>query len=704
MFASLHWLRFLVLLSFILASSVAFASPACVGGNYLTEARLQTNRRVEHVERVTDEWFTLDGMPFDHPDAARFVSADGELVWDLGASRHLGVFELQADGNDSYLLEGATTVGEWTLLERVPPSSSMGLFTRTLSVPNVEVRYLRLRGEGGDGIYSVSELRAFCSEEERAKSPRRVHQNIDTPTATRRTISAYSAKLVMLGLLPLLAFWAFPRLRTRGRHLGLVCGLSLSALAWIQFGGFNGVSAIHGTDSFHYFMGSKYFRSVGYFELYPCIYKAERELGHGSEYQGGLVRDLADNRIWHSSWLDTPAGACHGQFSPEKWSEFKTDVTAFREILRGQVPMSRALVDHGYNATPFHTAFLRAFTLHVSAGHGSLLALAQLDSLALLLATLAIYWGFGGLGALLFALVLSTGAHWGYPWVGGSLGRHVWLAWAALGLSAARRERPVLAAVALTLSGLHRISSLPVADGVFDVPPGESVERSAAPLRASCCRRWECTCRRTFDGCGTLFRWNGRISLLRARLRTTCGYPGRQSSGAANLVCGGARSFWLVSRRPTVDRSNRGLARSGQDGQGGALSISDRGWARVAWPRRVGGHSSGASVGGHSGCCPAHLRSAGRDLLRLHLACAPRADAAFPALVAGVALRIRGADHRAHTRARQPGNPASSLQLGAFCAISETRDRSRQASVAPSTRAALHCFTARRRWAYPFCP
>jgi hypothetical protein len=270
-------------------------------------------------------------------------------------------------------------------------------------------------------------------------------------------ISAYSAKLVMLGVVPVLAFFVFPRLRERGRRWLLAVGLVLSALAWIQFGSFNGVSAVHGTDSFHYFMGSKYFRSVGYFGLYPCVYKAERELGHGNEYQGGLVRDIADNRIWHSSWLDTPAGACRGDFSPAKWSEFRADVAAFREVMRGQVTLSRALVDHGYNATPYHTAFLRAFTLHVKASYGSLLALAQLDSLALLLATAAIYWGFGGLGALLFAIVVATGAHWGYGWVGGSLGRHIWLAWAAFGLSASRRQRPMLAALAFTFAGLHRI-------------------------------------------------------------------------------------------------------------------------------------------------------------------------------------------------------------------------------------------------------
>src|SRR5690606_19736531 len=119
-------------------------------------------------------------------------------------------------------------------------------------------------------------------------------------------------------------------------------------------------------------------------------------------------------------------------------------------------PFEAVRRDHGYNATPIHTAWLRLWTSWLTASEANLIALAQLDSLALVLAIVALWWGFGGRIAAAAAVTIAVGYEWGYQWVGGSLGRHTWLASAAVGLAALRRERPALGAAALTLATLLR--------------------------------------------------------------------------------------------------------------------------------------------------------------------------------------------------------------------------------------------------------
>ena len=378
----------------ILCNSLATAE-TCQDGNLLLGRLPKVQRAVSNAARLTDGWATLDGMDWRHPDTARFIDANSEVIWDLGQEAYLRGLELQADANDIYVVSSSLNGADWETIWEAHPESGAGLKTRQWTGQSIRTRYLRLMAKGGDGAYSATELRAFCNSDTPFYPPLLVHQNLPVSHMAETTICAYSGKIAILlaGVLAIFLGMAWQKKRRPQQVIAALVIVS-AAMAWTYFLTFSEGSALHASDSFHYFMGPKYFRQTGYFDLYRCVARAERELGHGDEYKDTLVRNLDDNRIWRGDWLTAEAGRCRAEFAPSRWIEFKQDVAKFRDIMPAEIPLPRVLLDHGFNATPFHVAFLRMFTLRNSPNYSTLLALAQLDSLALVLAIAAMWWGF----------------------------------------------------------------------------------------------------------------------------------------------------------------------------------------------------------------------------------------------------------------------------------------------------------------------
>lgn len=454
-------LRGVVALGLLVICRTAAAQP-CPQGNVLEGKPPTATEGFLRFAKLTDGWATLEQAPFDDGAAVRWDDVATSITWDIGRALPLGVFELQADGNDRYVvstsIDGAKFEPAWVR----QPQVGIGLVTASgIDVEPRLSRFVRLEARDGDSVFSASELRAFCDVKGPRDWPLRVRDSSALSIRGMRQVTANSGQLAVLVLGALVALGGLlsGRLMQSRRAIALAL-IAASVMAWTHFGVFNGRSDLHVGDAFHYFMGPKYFKDTGYFEMYRCTAQAERELGHAGDYANVLVRDLDDNRVWHGSWFSTEAGRCRANFSPRKWDAFKRDVKGFRELIKDQGTIPRLLVDHGFNATPFHTTFLRAFVLHLEPSNFTLRLVAQMDSLALLGAIGAVWWGFGPMSAALFALLLGTGSFWGYPWLGGTIGRHVWLFWMALGLSAARRRRSALATVAFTLAGLHRLYPL----------------------------------------------------------------------------------------------------------------------------------------------------------------------------------------------------------------------------------------------------
>src|SRR5690606_27499961 len=129
-------------------------------------------------------------------------------------------------------------------------------------------------------------------------------------------------------------------------------------------------------------------------------------------------------------------------------------------------PFEHVMGDHGFNATPFHATWLGVITKHSNASPTTLVVLAQMDSLALLLAMVAVAWGFGLPAAAVTALMLQVAAPWSYNWVGGGLGRHTWFALSCLGLALLAKKKEAGGAAALTGAVLLRFFPIVLLGGL----------------------------------------------------------------------------------------------------------------------------------------------------------------------------------------------------------------------------------------------
>src|SRR5262249_27639080 len=142
---------------------------------------------------------------------------------------------------------------------------------------------------------------------------------------------------------------ASPSARLRDRLLavlgvaGLACWWNLFAF---QFPGF-----AHPSETFHYYLGAKYFPELGYTRLYECVAAADPPGGPGAAALRRPMRDLASNELTPTDAVLADPTRCTTHFSAARWSEFRHDV----DFLRGLVPPRRWNLfqqDHGYNATP----------------------------------------------------------------------------------------------------------------------------------------------------------------------------------------------------------------------------------------------------------------------------------------------------------------------------------------------------------------
>lgn len=441
------------------------AAAACPSGNLLLHRAARSSRGTEHPERLTDGLSAREGDPADAGAATKMKGLRPYVEWDLGETLRLAAASVQVDNNDTYRLTVSTDGVAYTPLWDVEPVSDSGLRQRARRDLAGDARYVRLEAMSGDQAYAAAEVAVYC-EVPSVWPPSRVVRDPSKPAPGEvGDQQAQSSKLVF-GLLafPLL-FLFYPRLAARGKKRLAWGAIAAGALAWTHFGHFIAGTPLHYWDMFHYFMGSKYFPETGYFDLYRCGAKAEREAGNDAELDRKTIRDLETNELYPGDWTRTADGRCRATFSEPRWAAFKADIQAFHGVFIGHT-VSDAFSDHGFNATPPNAAWLHAWTRGVAASRGRLLALAELDSVALAAAVLAVYWGFGPLAAAIAALSLGIGSFWSYHWVGGGLGRHVWLAWCTAGFALLARQRYFGAGLALTVAGLLRLFPFGFVGGV----------------------------------------------------------------------------------------------------------------------------------------------------------------------------------------------------------------------------------------------
>jgi len=304
-----------------------------------------------------------------------------------------------------------------------------------------------------------------------------------------------------------LVFWpAATRRKTRlwGTVLLLACALA-AVFSWTRFGARHTVWVdgpdvdesnasnphrqkveqhlnFHYSEFFHYYLGAKYFRELGYEGLYDCTALADSEIAaedHVRPRIGGWVRDLDD--ILRDKTYASALAHCHDElkprFSEDRWAAFEHDVRELRR-LAGDDIWPGLVYDAGFNPPPswavVGSAAANAIPIRFR-GTPTFLLATGLDVALLVVCFLGLRKAFGAGVAAMAAVFFGATFIASYGWNGGAFLRYTWLTTGVLGLCALRQGRWALAGALFAASTCDRVfpagfaagALVPIAWGAF---------------------------------------------------------------------------------------------------------------------------------------------------------------------------------------------------------------------------------------------
>ncbi len=526
------------------------AAPAlaqdCPSGNLLAGKAPSSQTGVNNATRLTDGAMAGEGEPWNTELSSVFGGPQSSVTYDLGRVTEITAVDLQGDNNDDYVVELSEDGVAFTQLWVADPVSGEGMRRRGTRSVQGRGQYLRLRGQGGDGYFSVSEFQAFCSKPAAWPPPVEIKSTGSWwwKRIKEKRDNRYRLGLALLGLAFFLllfrvgrdekAIWgvvgialamlAIAAYRLFGARLApwfaawgvyvlgavviawIARGVSLRreaqaarrwwergallwvivacACAWVNFGVFHTARIVHYWDTFHYYVGSKYFEENEYDRLYECVLVVDYQDRGVKDLEKRKIRDLVDNRLHYVSEDDAVRYQehCAEHFSEERWTAFKQDARSFRTVM-GSSWWKDMLMDHGYNASPISNmvaSFLTNIGWDQYLGSGSsarvdrddlkrfrkrILRYTMIDLLLYAASFLMIFWAFGLRATALSVLVWGTGYPWAYFWTGGSFARVPWLFMAVAAVCLLKRGYPLLSGFALSWSALLRLFPAALAGG-----------------------------------------------------------------------------------------------------------------------------------------------------------------------------------------------------------------------------------------------
>ncbi len=328
-------------------------------------------------------------------------------------------------------------------------------------------------GEGlGDGFYSISEFAAYC----RPPSPFPPQfRKVDAPPARvpevpwwkfywfDNDVSARFEMLLALSAMGLILWGIALRAKNTPqdnavlrRRLMMAVGIVSFACYW-NFGFFHFRNYIHVWDTYHYYIGSKYFPELSYDRLYDCVSVADsEEPGLRRRVELRKIMNLRTNMMGPTTDVLAPPRALQGHFTPERWEAFKHDVAYFRNA-HGVKRWEEAQTDHGYNATPVWTILGTTLANLAPASDTQIDLLSLLDP-AYAFGMVGLIWGAFGWRTLAVALcVFATNFPSRFYWTGGAYLRWDWLFYLAGGVALVRKEKYFAGGVFLAYTTLLRV-------------------------------------------------------------------------------------------------------------------------------------------------------------------------------------------------------------------------------------------------------
>ncbi|NNE17651.1 MAG: hypothetical protein HKN10_04150 [Myxococcales bacterium] len=489
-------------------------------------------QHVVHVGRLTDGTRSFEGSAWNSETAAIFRGSRAYAIFDLGELTPIEAVYVQGDNNDEFILATSEDGERFTTLWTAPAVGPQGLRARWKSGLGGRARYAKLSAIGGDASVSASEFQLFSATPSvwppkvsvllafessfwarlslllfglmailavllhRRDARKPLSTLLWVATLLSVAIAGYSiariwpvetgvinvsravcaavacAVVLRLGLRPVHA--------RQGLLTGLLAAVAFMAiLTFYNFGHpqFYDVDArkptyVHTWDMRVYFPFVKYFDELGYDGVYLASVKAyaEDELdGSLERIEGTQLRDLRDYEMRTVSDVEEEVHAVKDRFSPERWTEFKQDMSYFWKTM-GRGAYLNSLRDHGGNATPAWLLVAHAIYGSAEASEATFLWGALLDPLLLLL-FFVVAWRTFGLRTALVCLVAygaTTIYQFGSNW-GGSTLRNDWMVLLGLGVCALASRRWYLAGLLLGWGAMIR--AFPVLALVFLAAP-----------------------------------------------------------------------------------------------------------------------------------------------------------------------------------------------------------------------------------------
>ena len=450
------------------AEPLVSAGPTCPPGNLLA-GRLPSGQEGirGQVSLVTDGTAAVEGTVWNAPLAVVLPTLTSQLTYDLGTVMPLQVMYVQADANDAYTISGSVDGQVFRLLGQIDPVEGAGLRSRPLNLGGVRVRYVRVGQGQGDGNYSVSEIQAFCQvptpfpPDLPTKSAQAAQGKTgfkwDNDSSARWELILALLGLALLGWGHLLARrghpGAYKKLRDR---ILMVFGVT-AALTYVNFGSFHFPNFIHNWDTYHYYVGSKYFSELGYTRLYDCVAVSDAEdPALRRRVAARRQTNLRTNVLEPTTEILAHPERCTERFTPERWAAFKHD-TAFFRMRESPARWDDAQTDHGFNGTPVWNIAGTLLANLAPASIPQVRALTLIDEAYLAAMILVVWWGFGWRVLSLALLVFATNFPSRFYWTGGSFLRWDWLFYTVASVCCVKKDRPLLGGMSLAYATLLRI-------------------------------------------------------------------------------------------------------------------------------------------------------------------------------------------------------------------------------------------------------
>ncbi len=218
---------------------------------------------------------------------------------------------------------------------------------------------------------------------------------------------------------------------------------------------------------FHYYMGAKYSKEVGYYDLYPAVVIGNME-NNGRLIQHRM-RDLKTYRVISTRKVLRDQTRYKNLFTPERWSEFKRDLNYFQRHTKPK-RWPGVVLDKGYNATPMWNMVGAALTNVISTANKlGMSLLLSVDFVLLTIAMCFVWHAFGVQAALLLTTYFAC--HFAFFLYGvnelrGGLLRFDWLAGIIIGVCQLKQNRFKTAGALFAYSSAMRIFPLILIFGI----------------------------------------------------------------------------------------------------------------------------------------------------------------------------------------------------------------------------------------------